>query len=55
MNAGGWEDWRADAAQFPDEVIGSNLDNWEGERWLDIRRLDVLGPIMEARMGLCAA
>ena len=34
-------------------MIGKNLDDWEGERWLDIRRLDVLGPIMEARMELC--
>ena len=55
MNAGGWEDWRPDAGQFPDEVIGANLDDWEGERWLDIRRIDVLGPIIEARMDLCAA
>lgn len=55
MNAGGWEDWRPDAGQFPAEVIGANLDNWEGERWLDIRRIDVLGPIIEARMDLCVA
>ena len=55
MNAGGWEDWRPDAGQFPTEVIGANLDDWEGERWLDIRRIDVLGPILEARMDLCVA
>ena len=55
VNAGGWEDWRSDAARFPDEVIGANLDDWEGERWLDIRRIDVLGPIMEARMDSCKA
>jgi hypothetical protein len=55
MNAGGWEDWRPYAGQFPSEVIGANLDNWEGERWLDIRRIDVLGPIMEARLDLCVA
>jgi len=41
VNAGGWEDWRPDAAMFPDAVIGANLDDWEGERWLDIRRIDV--------------
>ena len=55
MNAGGWEDWRSDAGQFPNGVIGANLDDWEGERWLDIRRIDVLGTIIEARMDLCAA
>jgi len=53
VNAGGWEDWRPDAASFPQEIIGENLDDWEGERWLDIRQLDVLGPILEARMDDC--
>ena len=53
MNAGGWEDWRPDAPRFPAEIIGANLDDWEGERWLDIRRIDILAPIMEARMDSC--
>ena len=26
MNAGGWEEWRPDASQFPNEVIGGDLD-----------------------------
>jgi hypothetical protein len=55
VNVGGWEDWRTDASQFPDEVIGANLDDWAGERWLDIRRIDLLAPIMEARMDSCQA
>jgi hypothetical protein len=53
MNACGWEDWRPDAAKFPEEIIGKNLDGWEDERWLDIRRLDVLAPIMKDRMIAC--
>ena len=53
LNAGGWEDWRPDAAEFPEGIIGANLDDWNGERWLDIRRIDLLAPIMEARMDLC--
>lgn len=52
MSAGSWEDWREDAGDFPDEALG-NTNGWEGERWFDIRRLDVLGPAMEARMDLC--
>lgn len=52
MSAGTWEDWRPDAALFPESVKGSS-NGWPGERWLDIRRLDVLGPIMEARLDLC--
>ena len=53
VNAGGWEDWRPDAPSFPDGIIGANLDDWTGERWLDIRRIDLLAPIMEARMDSC--
>ena len=49
LNAGGWGNWRPDAGLFPLEVIAKNLDDWEGKRWLDIRRLDVLGPILETR------
>ena len=53
MNAGRWEEWRPDAAAFPEAIIGANLDDWEGERWLDIQRIDILAPIMEARMDSC--
>ncbi len=52
FSAGTWEEWRPDAAVFPQEVLGKPLEDWPGERWLDIRRLDVLAPIMEARMDL---
>lgn len=52
FSAGTWEDWRPDADQFPDSVKGNPLSGWPGEWWLDIRRLDVLGPIMEARLDL---
>lgn len=50
--AGSWENWRPDANQFPDSVKGNTLSGWPDEMWLDIRRLDVLGPIMRARMDL---
>jgi len=53
MNAGGWEEWRPDADEFDESIIGANLDDWKGERWLDIRRIDILAPIMEARMDSC--
>jgi hypothetical protein len=55
LSAGSWEKWRPDADDFPAAVLGKRLDGWPGERWLDIRRIDVLGPIMEARLDLCAA
>jgi hypothetical protein len=52
FSAGSWENWRPDADQFPDEVKGNNLSGWPGEKWLDIRRLDILGPIIRSRMDL---
>lgn len=52
LSAGAWEEFRPDAGDFPASVLG-NPNGWEGERWLDIRRLDVLRPIMEARLDLC--
>ncbi|GIJ47674.1 hypothetical protein Val02_45600 [Virgisporangium aliadipatigenens] len=53
VNAGAYEDWRPDKASFPTEVLGAGLDGWPGERWLDIRRWDVLGPLMSARFEVC--
>ncbi|MPZ14501.1 MAG: endo alpha-1,4 polygalactosaminidase [Chloroflexi bacterium] len=53
ISAGSFEEWRPDAGRFPSEIKGSDLDGWPGERWLDIRRLDVLRTIMESRLDLC--
>jgi hypothetical protein len=54
FSAGAFEDWRPDASRFPAAVKGAS-NGWPGERWLDIRRLDVIMPIMEARLDLCRA
>jgi hypothetical protein len=54
FNAGGWENWRPDKNAFPKAVIGRKLDGWPGERWLDIRQVDTLVPIMTARIAECA-
>lgn len=53
LNAGAWESWRPDAADYPSSVKGRDLDGWPGERWLDIRRLEVLGPILVDRVRRC--
>jgi hypothetical protein len=55
LSAGSWEDWRDDADDFPAAVLGKDYDGWPGERWLDVRRLDLLGPILQARLDLCRA
>ena len=52
IDIGTWESWRPDASQFPDTVLG-NGNGWPGERWLDVRQLGVLEPIMTARFEMC--
>ncbi|HLB38896.1 MAG TPA: endo alpha-1,4 polygalactosaminidase [Actinomycetota bacterium] len=54
VSGGSWEDWRPDAGDFPASVLGRS-NGWPGEKWLDIRRLYALGPIMKARLDMCRA
>lgn len=54
ISAGTFENWRPDASRFPAEVKGRKVGGWAGEKWLDIRRLDILQPIMRDRMALAA-
>lgn len=53
IDVGGWESYRPDAAAFPASVLGNAIDGWPEERWLDVRQLDVLRPIMAARFDMC--
>jgi hypothetical protein len=53
VNAGAFEDFRPDASRFPAAVLGKPLDGWPGERWLDVRRWDLLEPILTARFETC--
>jgi hypothetical protein len=55
VNVGSWEDWRPDKDKFPAEVLGKDYEGWPGEKWLDIRRMELLAPIMRARLDLCTA
>ncbi|GGY99537.1 endo alpha-1,4 polygalactosaminidase [Streptomyces poonensis] len=52
INVGAYEDWRPDEDDFPESVRGES-NGWEGERWLDIRQVSVLRPIMERRFDMC--
>ena len=54
VSAGAWENWRPDAGRFPSSVLGSG-NGWPGEKWLDIRQLAILRPIMAARFDICKA
>ena len=55
LDVGSYEPDRPDSAKYPRALLGRPLDGWPNERWLDIRRLDLLGPLIAARMDLCAA
>jgi len=55
IDVGGWEDYRSDAAKFPASVKGKAIDGWPSERWLDIRQVALLKPLMQARMQMCAS
>ena len=54
INVGAWEDFRPDRDDFPRPVLG-RPNGWRGERWLDIRRLTLLRPLMERRFDMCRA
>ncbi|MET9322687.1 endo alpha-1,4 polygalactosaminidase [Streptomyces sp. NPDC003038] len=52
LSTGAWEDFRPDADDFPKAILGRG-NGWEGERWFDIRRLDVLEPLVAKRFDMC--
>ena len=53
MDAGTYENWRSDANQFPSSALGAS-NGWPGEKWLDIRQVAILQPIMAQRAKICA-
>jgi hypothetical protein len=55
ISTGSWENYRPDKKRFPATVIGNEYAGYPEEKWLDVRRLDVLEPLMDARMDKCKA
>lgn len=53
INVGAWEDWRPDASRFPARIIGKAYSGWPGEKWLDVRQIELLAPVMRARLDQC--
>jgi hypothetical protein len=54
VNVGAWESYRSDAGRFPEFVLGNVYDGYPNERWLDIRQISVLAPIMRQRLDSCS-
>lgn len=55
FSAGTWEDFREDAASFPAAVQGNAVGGFPNEKWLDVRAVSTLKPLMIARMQICRA
>jgi len=55
-----WEDYRPDAspqvpsAAFPAAALGHVYYGYPEERWVDLRQLDALKPMLRERVGMCA-
>lgn len=54
VDVGSWEPYRSDADQFPKRLLGRHFPGFPEERWLDIRALGVLKPILRKRFDTCA-
>ncbi|MFI5985639.1 endo alpha-1,4 polygalactosaminidase [Streptomyces sp. NPDC051555] len=52
LSTGAWEDFRPDEGDFPKDMLGKG-NGWEGERWLDVRRLTELEPLIAKRFDMC--
>jgi hypothetical protein len=52
IDAGTAEKFRPDYDEFPAATLGRS-NGWPGERWLDIRQLGAIEPIMAARFRMC--
>lgn len=55
VDAGSWETYRPDKGLYPTDILGKVVDGWPDERWVDIRRLDALKPIIRTRVDRCAS
>ncbi|MFC4554823.1 endo alpha-1,4 polygalactosaminidase [Georgenia faecalis] len=54
VSVGSVEEWREDAGDLPDAVVGEPLEGWPDERWLDVRERDVLLDWVAPRLQRCA-
>ncbi len=52
IDVGTAENFRPDYSAFPRSVLGRS-NGWPGEKWIDIRQLSVIEPIMASRFQMC--
>jgi len=49
FSAGTWEEWRDDADLFPEDAVGNTMEEWDDEKWLDVRSNEIRS-IMQDRL-----
>jgi hypothetical protein len=54
LSLGSWENFRVDAPSWPLAAIGQPLQGFANERWVDVRQLSALTPILDSRLQQCA-
>jgi hypothetical protein len=54
LSAGTYESFRSDSRRFPESIRGRAVEGFGNERWLDIRRLELVAPVLRARIRACA-
>jgi hypothetical protein len=55
METGAWESYRPDAALYPATVLGDGVEGYPNERFVDVRQIDTLLPILTARLDLAVS
>jgi hypothetical protein len=55
IDVGSWENYRPDAGDYPAKILGKVYPGYPDERYVDIRQIGILGPILERRFDLCKA
>ena len=54
VNVGAYEPWRPDARLYPQSVLGNpwSATAYADEKWLDVRQIDLLRPLIAARFDM---
>lgn len=53
FNGGAWQPGMPDSGDYPDSVIGKTpMNGWPQERWLDIRQIETLRPLIAAKIAV---
>ena len=55
IETGSWESYRSDAGAYPASVLGKTMGGYPDEKYVDIRQIAILRPILDARLDMCKA